>query len=102
MAESKSPSTVRAYTSDWRRFDTWCARREHRELPADPLVIAAYLTDAADTLTDTGARAYAPATLAVDGRDRPPPPDGRIPATDNGSDRHRDPVRDPPKLCRGR
>ncbi|MFD6517645.1 hypothetical protein [Rhodococcus sp. NPDC060176] len=66
VAESKSPSTVRAFASDWRRFDTWCARHEHRELPADPLVIAACLTDAAaaDTLADTGTRAYAPATLS--------------------------------------
>ena len=64
VAESKSPSTVRAYASDWRRFDTWCALHDHQELPADPLVIAAYLTDAADTLTDTGTRAYAPATLS--------------------------------------
>lgn len=63
-SKSKSPSTVRAYASDWRRFDTWCARHEHQGLPPDRLVVAAYLTDAADTLIDSGQRAYAPATLS--------------------------------------
>ncbi|MDN5751326.1 MAG: tyrosine-type recombinase/integrase [Pseudonocardia sp.] len=60
---STASNTRRAYTSDWRRFTGWCAARGHTPLPAAPVTIAAYLTEAAATRTPGGQRAYAPATL---------------------------------------
>ena len=63
IAASRSLGTRRAYSSAWRRFETWCIATGHAPLPAHPAVVAAYLVAAADTLTTTGARAYAPSTL---------------------------------------
>jgi hypothetical protein len=60
---SKAENTRRAYVSDWRRFDRWCAAQEHEVLPADPLVVAAYLAEAAELRDEPGGRVYAPATL---------------------------------------
>lgn len=60
---SRSQGTRRAYESAWSRFARWCAAHGHQALPAHPAVVAAYLVDAADTLTPEGQRAYAPATL---------------------------------------
>lgn len=63
MASARSVGTRRAYSSSWRRFESWCGRAGHRPLPAHPATVAAYLVDAADTVTADGTRAYAPATL---------------------------------------
>ncbi|MGV8875259.1 MAG: site-specific integrase [Rhodococcus sp. (in: high G+C Gram-positive bacteria)] len=63
MAASRSAGTRRAYTSAWRRFETWCAAAGHIALPAHPATVAAYLVAAADTLTVDGTRVYAPSTL---------------------------------------
>lgn len=63
MAASRSAGTRRAYTSAWRRFETWCAATGHISLPAHPATVAAYLVGAADTLTVEGTRAYAPSTF---------------------------------------
>lgn len=63
MASARSAGTRRAYSSSWRRFESWCARAGHRPLPAHPATVAAYLVGAADTVTTDGTRAYAPATL---------------------------------------
>ncbi|WP_072691667.1 site-specific integrase [Rhodococcus marinonascens] len=64
VQRSRAESTRRGYASDWARFVTWCFSRGHIALPAHPMVVAAYLVDAADTLTEDGQRAYAPATLS--------------------------------------
>ncbi|MFD7008467.1 site-specific integrase [Rhodococcus jostii] len=64
MQRSRAENTRRAYTSDWDRFVTWCFSHGHTSLPAHPMVVAAYLIDAADTYTEAGDRAYAPATLS--------------------------------------
>ncbi len=64
VTASAAANTRRAYAADWRRFTGWAAARGHTPLPADPAVIAAYLTDAAAAVTDAGEHAYAPATLA--------------------------------------
>jgi len=61
---SRSESTRRNYAADWDRFTAWCAREGHAALPAHPLTVAAYLHDAAATVTEVGERAYSPATLA--------------------------------------
>ncbi|QXF83818.1 tyrosine-type recombinase/integrase [Rhodococcus pyridinivorans] len=61
---SRSESTRRNYAADWARFTAWCAREGHVALPAHPLTVAAYLHEAASTVTEVGERAYSPSTLA--------------------------------------
>ncbi|ATQ30193.1 integrase [Rhodococcus ruber] len=63
-ARSRSESTRRNYAADWARFTAWCQREGHSPLPAHPLTVAAYLLDAASTVTEVGERAYSPSTLA--------------------------------------
>jgi len=63
VAASRSTGTRRAYSSAWRRFETWCTVAGHHALPAHPATVAAYLVAAADTLTVDGTRAYAAATF---------------------------------------
>jgi hypothetical protein len=36
IAASRSPATCRAYASDWRDFESWCARQSLITLPASP------------------------------------------------------------------
>lgn len=48
---SRSPSTRKAYASDWRMFTKWCAdRRIDGSVPTDPLVVVSYLADQATAL----------------------------------------------------
>lgn len=47
-AASRAPSTRRAYASDCRRFDAWCLRRGVEPLPADPRVVAVFLSAEAE------------------------------------------------------
>lgn len=47
---SASENTRRAYLSDWRRWDTWCAERGYAPIPAHPDTVCAYLADLADTV----------------------------------------------------
>lgn len=61
---SIAENTKAAYASDWVRFTRWCAAGGHGELPADPVVVAGYLVDAASMIRPDGAPAYAPSTLA--------------------------------------
>ena len=49
LAASRSPATRRAYTSQWRVFSAWTEDRGLSSLPADPSVVAAYLTERADS-----------------------------------------------------
>jgi len=60
---SVADNTRTAYTSDWARFESWCHSEGHGSLPADPLVVAAYLVAAVAVLKPDGSFAYAPATL---------------------------------------
>lgn len=64
MESARSDGTRRAYESAWRRFEHWCTAHSHSSLPAHPATVAAYLVAAADTLTTSGTRAYAPPTFA--------------------------------------
>ena len=41
---SRAASTRRAYDGDWRRFSTWCQARDAPPLPADPALVAVYLS----------------------------------------------------------
>jgi site-specific recombinase XerD len=43
IAASKAPGTVRAYRSDLRHFEAWCASRAHQSLPAAPETVADYI-----------------------------------------------------------
>ena len=47
LASSRSPATRRAYASQWRMFTTWTDARGLTNLPAEPSVVAAYLTERA-------------------------------------------------------
>ncbi len=46
--DAKSPATRRAYQSDWRHFEAWCAARGAVALPASIETCAAYLATLAD------------------------------------------------------
>ena len=44
---AKAPSTLRAYRSDWRDFESWCHRYRLNPLPANPKTVALYIADLA-------------------------------------------------------
>lgn len=46
---SRSPATLRAYRSDWAHFEAWCDGHHVVALPAEPAVVAMYLTGLADS-----------------------------------------------------
>lgn len=48
VQRSRSESTMVAYRSDWRDFETWCAALALPCLPAAPGTVAAYLAELAD------------------------------------------------------
>jgi len=60
---STSVNTKAAYRSDWARFEGWATGAGYAVLPADPMVVAAYLTAAAAEQTVVGEWRYSPATL---------------------------------------
>ena len=41
---SRAASTQRAYAADWRRFAQWCQARNAPALPANPALVAVYLS----------------------------------------------------------
>jgi len=50
---SRSKSTVKSYSSDWRDFDSWCQAKKLTAMPADPHSVACYLADrASQSFTD--------------------------------------------------
>jgi site-specific recombinase XerC len=46
-----SPETLRLYAADWTAFETWCAGTARNPLPADPDTVAAFLAEAAQSLS---------------------------------------------------
>ena len=60
---STSPSTKAAYRSDWGRFERWGLAGGHVVLPASPMVVAAYLTGAAEERRADGRPAFGAASL---------------------------------------
>ena len=60
---STASATKAAYRSDWDRFTTWTTERGFTPLPAPPLVVAHYVTEAAAEQTSVGKWRYTPATL---------------------------------------
>ena len=51
------------YRSDWARFTLWAGAGGFPSLPAPPLVVAHYITEAAAEMTGVGKWRYTPATL---------------------------------------
>ena len=62
--ESLAPNTRRTVRGQWDTFSQWCAVQGFDPLPAEPLIVAAYLTYAADLVDSTGEWFYAPSTLS--------------------------------------
>ncbi|MGY4102015.1 site-specific integrase [Nocardia sp. R16R-3T] len=65
-ATAQARNTIRSYTTDWRRFERWCAdnaTRGHQALPAHPFTVALYISEAAALHDKKGLRRYAPPTL---------------------------------------
>jgi len=61
---STSLATKAAYRSDWTRFSAWAAAGEHQVLPASPMVVAAYLTAAAEERKPDGRPRFGAASLS--------------------------------------
>jgi integrase len=55
ISAARAPNTVRGYESDWRHFTGWCARHHAPSLPADPRLVALYLTALAEGRRDGAA-----------------------------------------------
>ena len=60
---STSSATKAAYRSDWGRFERWAAVGGHVVLPASPMLVAAYLTEAAEERKADGRPAFGAASL---------------------------------------
>jgi integrase len=60
---STATATKAAYRSDWARFTSWTSERGFAPLPAPPLVVAHYVTEAAAEQTSVGKWRYTPSTL---------------------------------------
>lgn len=60
---STSEATKAAYRSDWGRFSAWAAAGGHAVLPASPMVVAAYLTAAAEERKPDGRPAFGAESL---------------------------------------
>ncbi|MHC2087429.1 tyrosine-type recombinase/integrase [Methylobacterium sp. CM6244] len=52
LAESaRASATRKAYRSDWRHFEAWCAGHGRTALPADPVTVGLYIAQHADSLS---------------------------------------------------
>ena len=49
IAQSKANNTLRAYSSDWTAFTTWCKSHSVTSLPASPETVALYIASSADS-----------------------------------------------------
>ena len=45
LVAADAPSTVRAYTADWKHFSLWCIARDLLPMPASPELVGDYLAD---------------------------------------------------------
>ncbi len=61
---STAPATKAAYRSDWARFSAWATTAGHAVLPASPVVVAAYLTAAAEERKPDGWPRFSSASLS--------------------------------------
>lgn len=51
IEHSKAANTRRAYRADWQHFTDWCRERNVCPLPAQPMTVANYISDMANTGT---------------------------------------------------
>ena len=65
VAEARAPNTRRAYAGQWARFEAWCRARGAAALPAAPVLVAAYLTERAETARISTVRVAAAAIGAA-------------------------------------
>ena len=63
QSASTAPSTRRGYETHWLAFTTWCQRHGFQSLPAEPLTVAAYLSQSANLVDERGEQYYAVGTL---------------------------------------
>ncbi len=64
-ADAHAPSTRRAYAGQWARFAAWCRARGAEALPAAPVLVAAYLTERAETARISTVRVASAAIAAA-------------------------------------
>lgn len=64
QADATAPNTARAYEADWLAFARWCAEHDQVSLPASGETVAAYMTDRAGLVSESGDYAYAPSTIS--------------------------------------
>lgn len=48
VAAASAPSTRKAYSSDWRQFESWCSLKSFERLPATAAGMACYVADQAE------------------------------------------------------
>ncbi|WP_311245456.1 MULTISPECIES: tyrosine-type recombinase/integrase [unclassified Microbacterium] len=63
QAVATAPNTARAYEADWRAFERWCDEHDQVSLPATGETVAAYMTDRAALVSESGDYVYAPSTI---------------------------------------
>ncbi|WP_145230709.1 hypothetical protein [Rudaeicoccus suwonensis] len=61
--DSRSERTRRAYASDWRRWEAWCAQQGTVSLLAEPVQVAEYIAHYGTTVEEGRSRPHAAATL---------------------------------------
>ena len=59
--DARTRNTRRTYQSQWSRFEIWCRGRGAQALPAAPALVAAYLTERAETSSASTVRVAAAA-----------------------------------------
>ena len=60
-ADARAANTRRTYAGQWARFDAWCRALGAQALPAAPVLVAAYLTERAETARTSTVRVAAAA-----------------------------------------
>ena len=60
-ADARAASTRRTCAGQWTRFEAWCRARGADDLPAAPVLVAAYLTERAETARTSTVRVAAAA-----------------------------------------
>ena len=97
VQSSRSEGTRKTFATAWRRSTGWREANGHVTLPAQPITVAAYLVDAADTRTEKGRAGLRCCHLwHVDGADQPSAPHYRPSVPVRARSGHRNLVLDPP------
>lgn len=75
-SNEKAPATRKAYASDFRIFERWCAQQGLAALPADPAAVAGFIADEASrgVKASTSGAVSLQSSIATRRRARPPRP----------------------------